>query len=1520
VNEEQYERYRQLRDQGLSHQEAVDRLYAQYKAARESGLSHEEITGRAEPQVAQEPEERGFWGRQAENLSRIGISAARNAAQATVDYGAGIPARIMRELEPVARMQRPPMEEGAEPYRSPTRSRVAAALEEFPETVRDYLSRFEPEDPGIPELVGALLGRGAVDVGTAIATSGALAGTAPLRVLAGRGALGRIGAGQLANLPIDVAQASVYDEGLFLPGETGALAENLLLTGAAETVSEAIRAASRARQAGVEQSRLGEALRGVDEAERAAREAAEAVESGRRVQEPTARETYRLGRQGQAPSPIEMAISRLERASELAPEARRVELPFRTAEPEGIVGVEGMRPRSEREQAALMAGARESQQRVERLNRIAESERVMAERARELEAQRRVAELGSIEPPVIQTVSPRGELDISDVIRRRAERQRAAEDAARARRAEPAAQPAEELVEEATQSPILRALQEAAPETPPSLIEIPSVSRPRSPERQRELMELAEGGRQEVQRQMDLGLRRAEAPGLREATRLESAARVEELRRLGERNLERMSQSARAVEEAQDASQRLERAAQRGTEESAARARGERGIDLYSFPGPILDFLRTEAGKQTVASGLGAAAGATAFEESPIAGGIAGAWAGRAGLQGLRVGRELTGLAMQRESREAIARAAKQSVSDLISRAPVARGARESAKVKSELGSWYSRIFDRYDTILKLVERTSGEQAAREMNESLAIFDGAAIAGKAEALADYGDWMVENAENLETIGNAAVIRADYANRMAVGGGVLSESGQKLTGYDNARLQEAYDEVMQNPYLVEKTDELQGFFRDILARRVEAGFIGQEVFDRAVKSTDYYTPLYRDFSEMVSSPTQGRGGVRLVPSSGIRKMDRELSRTGRIQDPLEVLVGERMLLASDLAKQDVMQKLIDAVGEDGIEGIIRPLPPGSKRQEGARVFSTPVNGQMRSFEVLDPELFRALEGSRASWGPIMTEIANIKRGTIVLPPDFSAMALLRDLPAYTIERPGREVVKQALPGAIAGGVAGYAAGEEGDRITSTIAGVGIGAGLSANARSAYEIAEGLVHAFKGTDQYQRFLRSGASTAGVAVTDPKNLDKLVKSMSEKDRRTIVTSLKNPIETLEFIGSVAENAPRFAKFQRTGSAWEAQNVTLPFARIGSSETLQKVASATPFFAATLAGWNKLAQVITKSEKFAPSVLAITGPSVGLWFLNKDNEEYWNRPLWERNMFWHIPGWAVGQPETEFKRIPKPFQLGLLYGSLPERILESMARAGIIPSAAPESTSATAEVVSSVADFIKQGVSGTVPIPAAAQPVIESLTNYDFFRDRQITPYFIEQRDPELQYRESTSALGRMAGRIPGLTPIQVDQSIESVLGTTGRRGLDILDIGARALGLPAPESRRTVPEELANIAGLGRFTSEQYDVAQPEYDAYDIVKEVEQAASGVNQLRRENAPPERIRSYIERNRDLLNLYEATKAERALFDDIRAERNRIISIRGATQEQKREALDRLRARGVATAESIFRKYRQIR
>ena len=136
-------------------------------------------------------------------------------------------------------------------------------------------------------------------------------------------------------------------------------------------------------------------------------------------------------------------------------------------------------------------------------------------------------------------------------------------------------------------------------------------------------------------------------------------------------------------------------------------------------------------------------------------------------------------------------------------------------------------------------------------------------------------------------------------------------------------------------------------------------------------------------------------------------------------------------------------------------------------------------------------------------------------------------------------------------------------------------------------------------------------------------------------------------------------------------------------------------------------------------------------------LWFLQSEDEEFEMINDSERDNNWIILGKYFGQPDT-YAKIPIPFEVGLMFKTIPDRIL-SQAFGTDLPDDLRRS--------------FAQAIFGTLAVrpPTAVGPLIEVYMNYNFLTGRKIlSPFEETDIDPRLVASASTSELAQKASEL--------------------------------------------------------------------------------------------------------------------------------------------------------------------------
>jgi len=404
---------------------------------------------------------------------------------------------------------------------------------------------------------------------------------------------------------------------------------------------------------------------------------------------------------------------------------------------------------------------------------------------------------------------------------------------------------------------------------------------------------------------------------------------------------------------------------------------------------------------------------------------------------------------------------------------------------------------------------------------------------------------------------------------------------------------------------------------------------------------------------------------------------------------------------------------------------------------------------------------------------------------------------------------------------------------------------------------YDMVKGLGGLLKKDADYQNWMTHGGANANLVSLDRSYISQNPKDFVGK-LKNVVT---NPLESLRMISELMENSTRLGIFKRaieagaspTEAAFQSREGTLDFARLGAKT--QAINSIIPFFNAQVEGVDRAARAFRDNRtKFLATVgMSITMPSVLLWMANKDDPRWKELPEWQKDLFWIIPTdkWVpmnatdAGKVGTAYKRqlpngqwqrndgtiwrIPKPFELGVLFGSVPERVLDAFFT---------DNPHAFKDLHKSVGQALFPGF-----LPQAAAPLIEQFANRSMFLDRPLVPKYLEGLQPKYQATPYTSetakVIGNLISNIPGAgsfaSPAIIDNYIRQWSGGLGQHVTSLLDKSLQASGVTLPKVEPT--PTLADMPGIkafvARFPSASVQSVQDFYDTYDERKKTKTTA---------------------------------------------------------------------------------------
>lgn len=387
----------------------------------------------------------------------------------------------------------------------------------------------------------------------------------------------------------------------------------------------------------------------------------------------------------------------------------------------------------------------------------------------------------------------------------------------------------------------------------------------------------------------------------------------------------------------------------------------------------------------------------------------------------------------------------------------------------------------------------------------------------------------------------------------------------------------------------------------------------------------------------------------------------------------------------------------------------------------------------------------------------------------------------------------------------------------------------------------------------TDSYYTWMKSGGAGGAFVEFDKAYLDKnILKLDKETDflgrTRNVI---KDSAEFVAGVGTLLERSTRLAEFKKaagkaddlkslTKGAMASREVTVDFQRMGAK--MAAFNSITAFFNVGIQGLDRTVRAL-KEDPTGVSIKAaqyITIPSIMLWYANKDDERYKEIPRWQKDLFWIIPTddwqnvpreeadnmvaahmkrqledgtWQVNKGITF--RIPKPQELGLIFGSLPERILEKYFT---------DNPNAMGEFDETIGSLLAPNL-----IPDVAAPPLEQLTNYSFFRSTPLIPSYLEGVLPQDQYNEYTSETGKVLGKLISTVPVIGDTGAASpiiaenyIKSWSGSLGNYILKLTDEALIKSGVVDDPIKPEQ--SFTGSPFFKA--FTVAYPQMNAQSVL----------------------------------------------------------------------------------------------
>lgn len=689
--------------------------------------------------------------------------------------------------------------------------------------------------------------------------------------------------------------------------------------------------------------------------------------------------------------------------------------------------------------------------------------------------------------------------------------------------------------------------------------------------------------------------------------------------------------------------------------------------------------------------------------------------------------------------------------------------------------------------------------------------------------------------------------------------------------------------LETPAFKKAAAEIYKFQDDALQYAVDGGLISDEVATKFRDIYRAYVPFFRESdTESSGAPntnghstfkklTGGTSNVQEVIGNIIQNVANIIHATNRnavmvkamqladsvngggkwiesIPMPMKATSVSTDRIIEQLEKKGVVIDKSAAQALDQMQTFFNNNPVGDEKHN---IFIVKVNGEPKAIQVNEPMLAESLKRFQPleldMLGKMLAWPADLLRAGVVLTPDFMVRNFMRDtISGYMQAKTGMVPVLGTL--------------------------------------------QGYKEVATKSDAYRLYRAYGGAHADMWMGDTKQTRKILLKMAATGKFPAWSILtpSSLLSLLKHVGSITEAGTRVAEFKTEmkpdadsmiDAAIAAREVSVDFGMHGANRTIRLLARITPFLNPAFQGLYKGAR--TFADKPMQTLLrgsAITLFSALLYSMNHDKDWYDDIEQWEKNTYWHVDIGMRKDGKVVPLRIPKPFEWGAAFASIPE---------GIMAYIKDHSGEKLLDRIGSVLS----NVFGIRAIPTAALLPWEIGTNKDSFTGRPIVPDSVSKVDPALQFTPNTSLTDRAIGKYIHTSPAQLDHIVRGIFGTLGLYSLSVSDLLLRHTG-DYPAAPTTSKLDWPVIRSFIRNP----DNANTQY-VTDFYKHLEESQRAANSMKRiEGDDKENYRSSHEFElRQAPSLGAGAKA----MSSLRKATNNTLNDRIKTPDEKRQFID---------------------
>lgn len=407
-------------------------------------------------------------------------------------------------------------------------------------------------------------------------------------------------------------------------------------------------------------------------------------------------------------------------------------------------------------------------------------------------------------------------------------------------------------------------------------------------------------------------------------------------------------------------------------------------------------------------------------------------------------------------------------------------------------------------------------------------------------------------------------------------------------------------------------------------------------------------------------------------------------------------------------------------------------------------------------------------------------------------------------------------------------------------------------------------------FRNNDAVTEWWKSGGAQSTFIAVEKKYMDKeLNKVMLNKRARNYIRSMKQgnwsertalnwyilksgaalPINLFQLFNDTLDQALKLAEYQvvkkQTGSRQKAalasREADIDYKRFGS--WTREYNKLVLFFNVSLQGPDNLVRTFKNHpvRTTLRSLMVLTLPTLLLYALNRDDEEYHELNSHEKDNNWLFP-----KGDGTFIKVPIPFELGMLFKTIPEKLFGEYL------------DFTHDENKQNFDDFYKNALKTMIPnyLPTIANVGYSYTTERNLSFDRDYIPQALQGLEKPEQFDENTSEIMKFIGKQTDKSPIVLQETFKAQFGQMGHFylwGADQVLLGTGVIQKP-------------DTKGLKRGYTERYVTASVNDGGTNSItkfyEELDKKERHYKTHGTKYAPPEDLKLYRQVSKDMSTL----------------------------------------------------------